>query len=81
MVGGFERYLVAAGNKPLYILLASTERIMTRATAFATNPSRAVRLPKAVGFSSGIREVEVVDRREFERIPGLRVENLGAGAP
>jgi len=81
MVGGCERYLVAAGNEPSYILLAPTERIMTRATGFATNPSRAVRLPKVVGFSSGIREVDVVNRREFERSPELRVENRGAGAP
>jgi antitoxin VapB len=33
---------------------------MTRSTVFKTNRSQAVRLPKAVAFPEGVREVEVL---------------------
>jgi antitoxin VapB len=33
---------------------------MTRSTVFTTNRSQAVRLPKAVAFPEGVREVEIV---------------------
>jgi antitoxin VapB len=33
---------------------------MTRSTVFKTNRSQAVRLPKAVAFPEGVREVEII---------------------
>jgi antitoxin VapB len=33
---------------------------MTRSTVFATNRSQAVRLPKAVAFPAGVRQVEII---------------------
>lgn len=33
---------------------------MTRSTVFITNRSQAVRLPKAVAFPEGVRQVEVI---------------------
>jgi antitoxin VapB len=33
---------------------------MTKSTVFTTNRSQAVRLPKAVAFPEGIREVEIL---------------------
>jgi len=33
---------------------------MTRSTVFTTNRSQAVRLPKAVAFPEGVRQVEII---------------------
>jgi antitoxin VapB len=34
--------------------------MVARATVFVTNRSQAVRLPKAVAFPAGVREVEII---------------------
>ena len=63
---------------------------MTRTTLFKSNRSQALRLPKAVAFPEGVREVEVRvegNRRivtpaggswdEFFRPPGIDIEEPG----
>lgn len=56
---------------------------MTKSTVFTTNRSQAVRLPKAVAFPEGVREVEVLKIGESRLIvpAGRRWDDYFNGPP